>query len=115
MRPRLQRLFDDQNGICWLCHHPMEPDEVSADHVIPQKYCKGKWTNADPRPLKAAHKICNSLRGHDLTERPPYYYHEKRLAIEAKLKRRKKLKANRKSKKVISVRHDDVGESFADH
>ena len=92
----------------------MEPDEVSADHVIPQKYTRGKWTGIEAKPLKAAHKICNSIRGHDLTERPPYYFHEERLKIEARLKHRNRKKA----KKIIAprvVKHDDIGASFADH
>jgi len=80
----------------------MLPEEASVDHIIPQKYTPSKWPDNDPVPLRAAHKLCNSIRGHDLTERPPYYYHEERLKIEKKLKHRAKIK--NKAKKVIAPR-----------
>ena len=105
MRPRLKRLFDDQNGICALCHYPMLPEDASVDHVIPQKFAR-KYPSADPIPLRAAHKICNSVRGHDMWDRPPYYYHEERLRIEARLRNKQKRKT--KKAKVKAPRVEDI-------
>ncbi len=66
-RRRLQELFVEQNGICWICDLPMEPPqsragnyhtfEATLDHLTP------KGANIE-RPVKAAHAKCNHVRHH---------------------------------------------------
>lgn|SRR5689334_19274134 len=72
----LDQLFKDQSGICALCRESMTREEASIDHVIPQKF------GGLHSPLQAAHKICNSFRGHSLEPMPAEYFLENRLRIE---------------------------------
>ena len=60
-----QRVYDRDNGTCWLCHRavpvdvpPSHPDRASMDHVIPRS--QGGPHTIDN--LRLAHRMCNSLR-----------------------------------------------------
>lgn len=74
-REKLRRkLFEEQDGLCWLCNEPMTLERgdyenpnrrfASFDHVIP-KHNGGTayYTN-----LKLAHRSCNSIRGHKIID-----------------------------------------------
>lgn len=63
--------FHEQKGICWICGFPMLPfstgqgmPRMSAtlDHLAERNS-----TNGASRPTKAAHRVCNSARGHNHT------------------------------------------------
>jgi hypothetical protein len=64
---RTLRLFQKQNGVCWICGFPMqEPNQE-------RRKSPGRWeANLDhlgqkcglKREIKAAHAGCNSARGH---------------------------------------------------
>lgn len=72
-REQLRRkLFDQQNGLCWLCGKPMVLTRkgsgmpgrtfASFDHVVP----KANGGTTYHTNLKLAHRMCNSARN----ERP---------------------------------------------
>ncbi len=88
-RRERQSLFDKQKGICWLCKCPMTLEESSIDHVIPQKF------GGQSGPKMGAHKICNSIRGHDMTERLPGYYQARREYLEKRMIIRNEIRRNR--------------------
>ena len=65
----LQKLFDRDGGICWICGKPCDINAhynsnnyPSVDHLIPiSKGGKDEWSN-----IRLAHRGCNSRRGNDL-------------------------------------------------
>jgi 5-methylcytosine-specific restriction endonuclease McrA len=95
------RLFNEQNGICYLCEEMMTLEDVSVDHVIPKKY------GGHSGPQKAAHKICNSFRGHALDTIHPDIYRANREKVMHKLKKRAirnaKKKARDDNKKLFEI------------
>jgi hypothetical protein len=109
MNQKLRMLASEQDWICALCGDEMKPEEVSTDHIVPVVLGGKKG------PVRATHKICNSIRGHDMRELPLEYYRSRRLDVESRLARRKSKKWI--PKKVIPlklVKHDDKGVSFFD-
>lgn len=67
----LEKLFDRDGGICWLCGKacdieadPNSNNYPSIDHVVPISLGgKDEWQN-----IKLAHRICNSLRGNAVAD-----------------------------------------------
>lgn len=67
----LDKLFDRDGGICWLCGKacdieadPNSNNYPSIDHIVPISLGgKDEWQN-----IKLAHRICNSLRGNAVAE-----------------------------------------------
>lgn len=68
-RNRIKRLFNQQNGLCWICEcqmiypdHTKKPNKFTAtiDHIIPVSL-GGKFSDG----AKAAHHWCNSARGNE--------------------------------------------------
>lgn len=64
--PMKQRMFDRQQGKCWICGDVMllvsaneNPLAATFDHIKPVSL-GGTWDEAN---LKLAHQICNSRRG----------------------------------------------------
>jgi 5-methylcytosine-specific restriction endonuclease McrA len=54
-----ERLYQDQEGYCWLCHKPIKhPAQMTLDHVRP--LAKGGSNRIEN--LKLAHKWCNNSR-----------------------------------------------------
>lgn len=113
-RKYLDKLFAEQEGICYLCGELMERKDASIDHVIPQKF------GGKSGPKKAAHQICNSVRGHDLGEIDQSYYLKQRQKIEARLEKRtrrvikKHIRSEERSKfwQGAGVIQDDTGKLF---
>ena len=73
---KIARLFKKQHGICWICAHPMLPAAINQlpgpfnatlDHLAPRQHPRGV---ADPRPVKAAHAVCNHKRHHNPSVHP---------------------------------------------
>jgi hypothetical protein len=84
----LTRLFNRQNGLCWICGLPMHQPKQGKPYEPPHAYAptidhlEPKRLELSPnigisnkpkslfklegrsRPTKAAHRICNNLRGH---------------------------------------------------
>ena len=67
-KDRIMAHFHEQEGKCWICGFPMMPystttpmSRVAAtlDHLAERNS-----TNGRTRPTKAAHRMCNSARGH---------------------------------------------------
>ncbi len=67
----LQKLYERDNGVCWicggLCDYDADPNDnnyPSVDHVIPIA-CGGKdeWSN-----IRLAHRLCNSIKGANIVE-----------------------------------------------
>lgn len=67
----LPRLYDRDNGVCWICGgvcdydaDPNDNNYPSVDHVIPIA-CGGKdeWSN-----IRLAHRLCNSIKGANIVE-----------------------------------------------
>lgn len=70
---RTLHLFKKQNGICWICGLIMlppadrkKPNRFTAtlDHLAPRN---SGYSIDIPRPVKAAHRGCNSSRHHNNT------------------------------------------------
>lgn len=60
------RAYHAQNGKCYWCGNAMQPDKVTADHVVPQ-YAGGQtW----PGNIVAACAPCNSQRTLEANHRP---------------------------------------------
>lgn len=70
-RTPLQQLWDDYDGLCWLCDDYVDleaTDNVNAptrDHVIPfaQRDDHGLTGINNARNLRLAHVQCNTVRG----------------------------------------------------
>lgn len=53
-----ERVWNRDNGTCWLCHKPVTLDEMTLDHEIPRVLGGKGGAN-----LRAAHARCNNKRG----------------------------------------------------
>ena len=68
----LQKLYERDNGVCWLCGKQCNYDAdtndnnyPSIDHVIPiARGGKDEWSN-----IKLAHRICNSFKWANIVEK----------------------------------------------
>lgn len=68
----LPRLYERDNGVCWicggLCDYDADPNDnnyPSIDHVIPiARGGKDEWEN-----IRLAHRLCNSLKGATMVEK----------------------------------------------
>lgn len=74
-RPLKQELFDLQDGLCWICHEPMQqfarprdPLAPSIDHIIPLS----KGGKNDPSNKLLAHVRCNIRRGNQVPSVSPW-------------------------------------------
>lgn len=55
----LARVYNQAQGICWLCERFVPLEQATRDHVIPLAWGGGwGWNN-----LRLAHQRCNQLRG----------------------------------------------------
>lgn len=88
-KTRIIRLYKKQNGLCWICNLPMLPPpknpskintphayEATIDHLAPKNI--GLLRNL-PRPTKAAHSTCNSIRHHYPITNPKVQRHIQRM------------------------------------
>lgn len=78
---RLRRLYEKQNGLCWICCEEMElraddclkmpkPNQATLDHIVPRSL-GGTSTIVN---LRAAHSLCNSRRGSDMKKLPDDFW-----------------------------------------
>lgn len=71
---RTLRCFRKQRGKCWVCGYPMLPPagngknpnrfHATLDHLAPRN---SGYSINKPRPVKAAHRMCNNVRHHNDT------------------------------------------------
>jgi hypothetical protein len=103
----LTRLFNQQNGLCWICGLPMHQPRQGLQHEPPHAYAptidhlEPKRLEMSPsigisnkpqpkflfrlegkgRPTKAAHRICNNLRAHKPLDHPKIQNHIKMMHL----------------------------------
>ncbi len=59
-----KKIYDSENGICYLCGKKVLFNEMTIDHVIP----KSKGGSNSLENLKPTHKKCNLLKGNNLIQ-----------------------------------------------
>jgi hypothetical protein len=84
----LTRLYNRQNGMCWICGLPMHQPKQGKSCQPPHAYAatidhlEPKRLRLLPnRPTKAAHRICNNLRGHMSIDDPKMQNHIKAMHL----------------------------------
>lgn len=63
----------DRPWVCWLCNQNIGYQNRSVDHLIPLSFIKQQeWVGLmfDHRNMRPAHKLCNVIRGDDLSVLP---------------------------------------------
>lgn len=70
LKPRLQNVFDRDNGVCQLCLKNVDEIHATVDHIIPVS--KG-GTNEDDN-LQLAHCWCNTIKSDCVRIRVPEFY-----------------------------------------
>jgi 5-methylcytosine-specific restriction endonuclease McrA len=66
---RRRLVFDQQKGICAICHLPIRLEDLTCDHIKPRK-SGGSETDDRIENLAAVHWKCNIERG---SKRSGYY------------------------------------------
>lgn len=61
-RKRHKTVFDKTNGVCYLCHEPLDFNTFTIDHVIP--ISKGGTRTLDNE--MPAHEDCNLAKGNSI-------------------------------------------------
>lgn len=81
----LRILCERQDWICGLCELSMNDETASRDHIVPRsllkhasKLSRKELNNGRTlKNLRAVHKLCNNIRGNDITEHPPKWYRDR--------------------------------------
>lgn len=66
--------YGKSDKVCFLCKKRVTAKDRSIDHIIPKTVC---WELGlyrliiDDRNFRIAHKRCNLIRGHDVSDLPP--------------------------------------------
>lgn len=80
-------IYNNYNGICWLCEQPVDILRFSIDHVIPVSK-GGRNTLENLRP---SHKDCNSIKAsHEIKSSYEFYQFLKRPYKESKWSHKKR-------------------------
>lgn len=56
---QIARVYRRDGGICHYCHHTVEWDQASREHLIPLSEGVDRW---DMNNIVLAHKRCNNLK-----------------------------------------------------
>lgn len=70
LKPRLQRVYNQDNGICQLCLRQVKEIHATVDHVIPVSM---GGTNEEDN-LQLAHCWCNTIKSDCVRIRVPEFY-----------------------------------------